>query len=194
MTKQETLKTAELEARYHSGLMDMNTLNPGQDYDELPKSFVIFITRDDVLGYGLPIYHINRKIEEVSGDFKDDAYIIYVNSRKQEDTELGRLMHDLHCKNAKDMCSKILADRVFELKETPKGVESMCSEMEQIYNEGIESGEKRGLAKGEQKGIAKKAKETAISLAEMGLSTEMIAQAVKINVNTVQKWINTIQK
>lgn len=181
-------------ARYHSGLMDMNTLNPGQDYDELPKSFVIFITRDDVLGYGLPIYHINRKIEEVSGDFKDDAYIIYVNSRKQEDTELGRLMHDLHCKNAKDMCSKILADRVFELKETPKGVESMCSEMEQIYNEGIESGEKRGLAKGEQKGIAKKAKETAISLAEMGLSTEMIAQAVKINVNTVQKWINTIQK
>lgn len=173
-------------ARYHSGLMDMNTLNPGQDYDELPKSFVIFITRDDVLGYGLPIYHINRKIEEVSGDFKDDAYIIYVNSRKQEDTELGRLMHDLHCKNAKDMCSKILADRVFELKETPKGVESMCSEMEQIYNEGIESGEKQG--------IAKKAKETAISLAEMGLSTEMIAQAVKINADTVQKWINTIQK
>ena len=24
-------------ARYHSGLMDMNTLNPGQDFDELPK-------------------------------------------------------------------------------------------------------------------------------------------------------------
>ena len=36
----------------------------------------------------------------------------------QEDTELGRLMHDLHCKNAEDMHSKILADRVYELKET----------------------------------------------------------------------------
>ncbi len=31
-------------ARYHSGLMDMNTLNPGQDFDELPESYVIFIT------------------------------------------------------------------------------------------------------------------------------------------------------
>ena len=36
-------------ARYHGGLMDMNTLNPGQDFDELPESYVIFITRDDVL-------------------------------------------------------------------------------------------------------------------------------------------------
>ena len=26
-------------ARYHSGLMDMNTLNPGQDFDELPESY-----------------------------------------------------------------------------------------------------------------------------------------------------------
>ena len=68
--------------------------------------------------YGLPIYHIDRKIEEVSENFKDEAHIIYVNSKKQEDTELGRLMHDLHCKNAEDMHSKILADRVYELKET----------------------------------------------------------------------------
>ena len=43
--------------------MDMNTLNPGQDFDDLPESYVIFITRDDTLGYGLPIYHVDRKIE-----------------------------------------------------------------------------------------------------------------------------------
>ena len=45
-------------------------------------------------------------------------------------------MHDLNCKNAKDMHSKILADRVYELKETQKGVELMCHEMKQIYEEG----------------------------------------------------------
>lgn len=60
-------------ARYHSGLTDMNTLNAGQDFDELPETHVIFITRDDVLGYGLPIYHISRKIEEVGDEFKDEA-------------------------------------------------------------------------------------------------------------------------
>ena len=181
-------------ARYHSGLMDMNTLNPGQDFDELPESYVIFITRDDALGYGLPIYHIHRTIEEVSENFKDETHIIYVNSKTQDDTELGRLMHDLHCKNAGDMHSKILADRVYELKETQKGVEFMCREMEQIYSEGIENGEKLGIAKGEklgiEKGELKKAKETALSLAEMGLSVDKIAQAVKINVDTVREWID----
>lgn len=56
-------------ARYHSGLMDMNTLNPGQDFEELPESYVIFITRDDILGYGLPIYHIDRQIKELEEAF-----------------------------------------------------------------------------------------------------------------------------
>ena len=169
-------------ARYHSGLMDMNTLNPGQDFDELPESYVIFITRDDILGYDFPIYHIDRHIKEADDSFQDEAHIIYVNSRKQEDTELGRLMHDLHCKNADEMHSPVLAKRVHELKDTQKGVELMCDEMEKIYSEGMESGEKRGELKAK--------KETALSLAEMGLPVEKIAKAVNHDVNEVQKWID----
>lgn len=165
-------------ARYHSGLMDMNTLNPGQDFDELPESYVIFITWDDILGYGFPIYHIDRHIKEADDSFQDEAHIIYVNSRKQEDTELGRLMHDLHCRNADEMHSPVLAKRVHELKDTQKGVNLMCHEMEKIYSEGMESGE------------LKAKKETALSLAEMGLPVEKIAKAVNHNVNEVQKWID----
>ena len=173
-------------ARYHSGLMDMNTLNPGQDFDELPESYVIFITRDDILGYDFPIYHIDRHIKEADDSFQDEAHIIYVNSRKQEDTELGRLMHDLHCKNADEMHSPVLAKRVHELKDTQKGVELMCHEMEKIYSEGMESGEKRGIEMGEFK--AKK--ETILSLAEMGIPVDKIAKAVNLSEKDVQKWID----
>lgn len=169
-------------ARYHSGLMDMNILNPGQDFDELPESYVIFITRDDVLGYGLPAYHIDRQIKELDKEFQDEAHIIYVNSRKQEDTALGRLMHDLHCKSADEMHSPVLAKRMYELKETQKGVELMCKEMEKIYSEGLESGEKRGELKAK--------KETVLSLAEMGLPVETIAKAVNLSVSDIQKWLN----
>lgn len=116
--------------------------------------------------------------KEADDSFQDEAHIIYVNSRKQEDTELGRLMHDLHCKNADEMHSPVLAKRVHELKDTQKGVELMCHEMEKIYSEGMESGE------------LKAKKETALSLAEMGLSVEKIAKAVNHNVNEVQKWID----
>ena len=169
-------------ARYHSGLMDMNTLNPGQDFEELPESYVIFITRDDILGYGLPIYHIDRQIKELNEAFQDEAQIIYVNSRKQDDTELRRLMHDLHCKKADEMHSPILAKRMYELKETQKGVELMCHEMEKIYSEGMESGEKRGELKAK--------KQTALSMAEEGMNIQKIARLVKVSEKDVQKWID----
>ena len=165
-------------SRYHSGLVDMNTLEAGHDFDELPDSYVIFITRGDVLGLGLPVGHIDRKIEEVDQAFEDGSHIVYVNAAMQnEKTELGRLMHDFHCKDASEMYSEVLARRVRELKETEEGVYSMCQEMDEIYNEGMLLGEKK----------AKKA--TAISLAEMGLPVEQIARGVKESVSIVQAWI-----
>ena len=184
--QQDNEEASPKRARYHSGLMDMNTLNPGQDFEKLPESYVIFITRDDILGYGLPIYHIDRQIKELEEAFQDEAHIIYVNSKKQDDTQLGRLMHDLHCKKADEMHSPILAKRVYELKETQKGVELMCHEMEKIYSEGMESGEKRGIEMGELK--AKK--ETILSLAEMGIPVDKIAKAVNLSEKDVQKWID----
>ena len=163
-------------ARYHSGLMDMNTLNAGQDFDELPESHVIFITRDDALGYGLPIYHIGRKIQEVGENFKDEAYIIYVNSSRQDDTELGCLMHDFYCKDAEDIHSEILAKRVYELKETQEGVDTMCREMDQIYKEGE----------------MKAKKETAINMKKKGYSDSTIADLLEVGLNIVQQWVSGV--
>ena len=64
--QQESEGASPKRARYHSGLLDMNTLNPGQDYEELPESYVIFITRDDVPGKGLP-YHICKLLNSERG-------------------------------------------------------------------------------------------------------------------------------
>ena len=94
-------------------------------------------------------------------------------------------MHDFHCKDAGEMYSEVLAKRVRELKETEEGVYSMCQEMDEIYNEGMLIGEKRGEERGEKK--AKKA--TTISLSEMGLPVEQIARGVKESVSIVQAWI-----
>ena len=188
--QQDTEGASPKRARYHSGLMDMNTLNAGQDFDELPETHMIFITRNDVLGYGLPIYHIGRKIEEVGTDFKDEAYIIYVNSSCQDDTELGRLMQDFHCRDAGGIYSKILAERVYELKETQEGVDHMCREMDEIYNEGAKRGRDEGIAQGIEFGEMKAKKETALTLAEKGMSAADIADIVKVSVKLVQEWLS----
>lgn len=87
----------------------------------------------------------------------------------------------------------LLAERVRELKETPEGVENMCREMDEIYHEGIEVGEKRGERRGEKRGKKqgemKAKKETAVTLLEMGMSVDKIALAVKESTDLVQKWI-----
>lgn len=176
--QQENEGASPNRARYNSGLMDMNMLNPGQDFDELTENYVIFITRNDILGYGLAIYHVERVILEVDGFFGDGTHIIYVNSKIQEDTELGRLMHDFHCKKAEDMYSRILADPVYELKETQKGVEFMCQEMEQIYYEGEKSGE------------LKARKETAMLLVEDGMDISRIARLMKVTEQDIHEWID----
>lgn len=181
-------------ARYHSGLMDMNTLEAGQDFENLPDSYVIFITKDDPLGDGLPAYHIDRKVRETQKDFADGAHMIYVNSKIQDDTKLGRLMHDLHCKNSGEMYSEVLAERFRELKESKEGVRYMCSEMDKIYNEGIIAGEQLGEQRGEQRGIEigemRAKKDAAQSLADMGLPAEQIAKAVKVSLLLAKQWIS----
>ena len=181
--QQENEGASVKRARYHSSLLDVNELKEGQTFEELPESYVIFIARNDVLGYGLPIYHITKKVEEVQEDFRDGAHIIYVNAKiKDKETALGRLMYDLQCRTADEMFSEILAERVRELKETPEGVDSMCREMDEIYNEGIE----RGLEKGKME----MKQETVLSMANLGMPVEQIAAVVKESIGMVQKWIS----
>ena len=83
------------------------------------------------------------------------------------------------------MNSKVLAERVRELKETQEGVEFMCREMEQIYSEGMEKGIEEGIEKGE----LRKAKDTALSMALDGMKIDKIAQYLKVNPKLVQEWI-----
>ena len=88
-----------------------------------------------MLKHGLPIYHIERMIEETGESFGDGSHIIYVNSQIKDDTALGKLMHDFFCTNAKDMYYEILADRVHYFKEDVKGVATMCKVMEDMRKE-----------------------------------------------------------
>lgn len=123
-------------ARYHSSILDAHLLQPTEDFSQLPETFVIFITENDVIGKGKPLYRIERKIEETDEPFNDGEHIIYVNGAdKDASTELGKLMHDFFCTNADDMHYKELADKVRYFKEDEKGVAVMCKVMEDMRNE-----------------------------------------------------------
>lgn len=124
-------------ARYYVGAVDTGHFPKGDDYHTLFDTYVIFITKEDILGKGLPIYHVQRRINETGDSFNDGSYIIYVNGEIANDnTALGRLIHDFSCLESKDIYNETFKECVKRYKETEEGIQTMCSVMEELRNEG----------------------------------------------------------
>lgn len=192
-------------ARFNSSMLDAKTLNKGKKFTELPETYVIFITENDIFKKGWPVYVIERCFTKTGEPFGDGSHIIYVNGAcRNEDTPLGRLMHDFVCTNASDMHYKVLADRVRFFKENEKGVAVMSRMLEDMrnaaFNEGermgvkkgermgMEKGEKIGMEKGEKKGKKKALKSSAVRMLKAGKYTlDEIAEMLSLSIEEVTK-------
>ncbi len=138
-------------ARFHLSIMDTNSLMPGQDFEELGDNYVIFITENDVLKKGLPLYTIDRSIRETGERIDDGSHILYVNGAVRDTkTPLGKLMHDFFCVDPDKMWYPVLAKRTRYFKEDERGINEMGSLYERLLSEG----EARGLKMGEARGRA----------------------------------------
>ena len=131
-------------ARYHSSVLDIENLHSGQEFQELPDTYTIFITEEDFFGMGKPIYPIERMNLAAGSFFEDGEHILYVNGEYKGESDIGRLMHDFNCTRADDMKFELMAERTRYLKENPKGVSEMCKVMEDMRNEALKEGIKEG--------------------------------------------------
>ena len=57
-------RTYNVEIQRRDEGADAHRASPGDRYDALGETYVIFITERDVLHEGLPIYHIDRYVRE----------------------------------------------------------------------------------------------------------------------------------
>ena len=127
-------------ARYHSSAMDIENLDAGQDFDELPDTYTIFITENDLVGAGHAVYPVER-VNLVTGmPFDDGSHILYINGAYRDDSEIGKLMHDFSCWNPDEMNYPLMEEAARYYKETQKGVEYMCKAFEEVRNEGFNRG------------------------------------------------------
>ena len=131
-------------ARYHSGAMDVENLDAGQAFEELPDTYTIFITEEDAIGEGLPCYQIERMNISTGKAFNDGSHILYVNGAYRGNTEIGKLMHDFSCWDPAEMNYELLKDATKYYKETQEGVEYMCKAFEEVRAEGRVEGRVEG--------------------------------------------------
>ncbi len=119
-------------ARYHSSVMDVENLDTGQEFSELPDTYTIFIVEKDLYGMSKPVYLIERINLDTGKPFEDGEHILYVNGEYRGTSDIGKLMHDFNCTDANDMNFELIAERTRYLKENPKGVSEMCKVIEDM--------------------------------------------------------------
>jgi len=169
-------------ARFHSSMIDRTLLDKGNEFDDLVDTYVIFITENDKFGRGIPMYHVDRRIQEMDyALFGDGTHIIYVNGEYQDTNHpVGCLMHDFNCKDADDILNPLLAKEVRYLKETEGGQNQMCKAMEEMRNEAA------------AQATYDKAIETAAKLLAIGkLTNEEIADSTGLDVAVVKELAQT---
>ena len=197
-------------ARFYSSVLDTVFLQAGHDYEELPESYVIFITENDVLNYNLPIYNINRYIAQNMKLFNDGSQIIYVNSKIQDNTPLGKLMQDMYCTDPAKLNYKEFAPKMEFLKYSKEGEKEMTDILdfyikkygEALAERKVQEAVQEAEQKAEQKvreATEKTAKETAketsrqenivfaTNLLNSGMSAEFIAQNTKLSIDEVRE-------
>nr|WP_300841100.1 hypothetical protein [uncultured Acetatifactor sp.] len=106
-------------ARHNSSLLDAHILKPGDDTENIPDSYVIFITENDVMKGKQPIYPAERyvTIGESKVLFGDGSHILYVNGKYRGNDEIRKLMHDFSCTNPNDMNYEALAEKARYFKQ-----------------------------------------------------------------------------
>ena len=169
-------------ARFHSSMIDRTLLSKGENFEDLVDTYIIFITENDKFGMGIPLYHVERRIEEMDyALFGDGAHILYVNGEyRNMEHPVGCLMHDFNCKNAEDIINPLLAEEVRYLKETEGGRDQMCKLLEDMRAE--------VAAEAAAKAAHKKAVSTALKmLSREGYSMEEIAELNGLPLEEVQE-------
>ena len=158
-------------ARYNSALMDANALKSGEDVGKLRDTYVIFITENDVMKRGQEVYSYLR-IEEHNGDrLHDGTHIIYVNGATRSETEIGKLVHDLLCRDVAKMYFDVLRKRVSLFKNSEEGRRIMCEAVERI----AERREALGEARGKREGIREGKRESMLATAKRMLKDGVLA-------------------
>lgn len=142
-------------SRYYQGAVDLELLEKGTDYDELPKCYIIFICTFDLFGTGRHIYTFkNTCCEDNDVTLDDGTAKVFVNTKGTAgdiSPELQDVMDLFNGHPAKGGFAMELEDEVRNVKQNKVwGREYMTLTMikKEEYKEGMEAGIEAGMKAG----------------------------------------------
>ncbi len=173
-------------ARFNSAMLDATLLKKNDKYSDLPETYVIFFTKNDVLKGNLPIYNIERIITQNQQNFGDGEHIIYVNGSYNSNDALGKLVKDFQCKVPKEMNYNELAGRAKYLK-----YEEGATKMSDVFTEFVLKEKEKAMKEAKAEAQITFAKNL---LRSTKLSESVIAANFELSLDEVEKLAKEIRK
>lgn len=154
-------------SRYYHSQMDMDLLGRGEDYEQLPASYVIFICDFDPFGLKRYRYSFERLcLEDNKLRLQDGSRTIFLNTRGENKEDVpNELLHFLtfirenEAHKTRDYSNKYVGQLQRSIQEVKRsremGERFMLLEimLRDEYRKGISEGETRGIAFGKAEAI-----------------------------------------
>ena len=107
-------------SRYHQAEMDVASLKPGDDFNDLKPGYVIFICTFDPFGKGLYRYTFEERCLECDMSLGDGTRKIFLNSRGRDDGDVPKeLVHFLKYmeQSTDEYVSELTEESIIKLHE-----------------------------------------------------------------------------
>ena len=143
-------------SRYYQGMIDLNIINKGEDYNKLKQSYVIFICTFDFFKKNRSVYEFeNICVDDANIRLNDGTHKIFLNTKGDRDgigRELQLLLDYFDGREPESKLARDMQKKVFEARGNDQWRREYMSyqmELNQQYKngraEGIEQGMKQGV-------------------------------------------------
>ena len=191
-----------LRTRFYQSMLDCDNLLKGQDYSELPTSFVIFICKYDPFNLGLPIYTFQNRCDENHELLLSDKSIKKIfnatSFKIEKDLEISAFLQYICNQKPVDDFTQKLSSIVTKIKKQEvnrKEYQSMNLHDQYNFRRGLKEGIEQGISQGLQQGISQgisqgsqqKAIETAKILLLKNISVDIISECTGLPVDEIKE-------
>lgn len=132
-------------ARFNASSITIKESNPSTKFEDIPDLYIVYISEFDFLNGGRTIYHIDKVLRETKTVVDDGLHEIFVNTVIDDKTNIAELMSCFLKKEVNNPKFPALSAEVRRLKETERGVESMCEIMKKYEQLAVNEERIRGI-------------------------------------------------
>jgi predicted transposase/invertase (TIGR01784 family) len=173
--------------RYYQGMVDLNLIQKGEDYDDLPETVILFICTFDFFKKGLPFYVFENRCEAMPelllGDGAKKVFVNPDGSRESLSREAAGLLDYIRDGKPTDEFTSELEQEVKKAR-THKDWEVEYMQW-RAYEMDVNSDKKRARKEGYDQGLLYG--KIQIYMQEMHLSVEEVAKKLSVDTKTVEK-------